>query len=103
MAGPLTLVILVAAGQESDASTEGAARATREALGVAAHVEVHETRGTPTDADAVNVESGAHVDAVAEVRWSDARHRQATLHVLVSSTGQWVYRTIGFATSDAPI
>ncbi len=102
MAGALTLVILVASGQAHDPGTEAVARATREALGPDTRVEVRETTGTPTDNDAIQVETSAHADAVAEVRWNDARRDQAVLHVLVARTSRWVYRTIGFDASDAP-
>jgi len=102
MAGALTLVILVASGQAHDPGTEAVARATREALGPETHVEVRETTGSPTDNDAIQAETSAHADAVVEVRWNDAKHDQAVLHVLVARTSRWVYRTIGFEASDAP-
>ena len=101
MGGPLTLVILVAAGQASDPSTGALTRAAHDALGPDTRVDVRETSSAPTDADALQAERGAEVDAVAEVIWNDAQ--QAALHVLVPRTGRWVYRTIGFDASDAPI
>jgi hypothetical protein len=103
MAGPLTLVILVAAGQGGDASTEGVVRAARQALGGDAHVEVRETRATPTDADAADAQSTTASDAIAEVRWTDARHDRASLLVLVNATGKRVRRAIGFHASDSPL
>jgi hypothetical protein len=102
MAGALTLVILVASGQAHDPGTDAVARGTREALGPETSIEVRETPGTPTDTDAIQVETSAHPGAVVEVRWNDARHDQAVLHVLVARTSRWVYRTIGFGASDAP-
>jgi hypothetical protein len=103
MSGPLTLVILVAAGQGSDTTTEGVVRAAREALGGDAHVEVRETRAAPTDADAVDVQSSTASDAIAEVRWTDARHDHAALLVLVTHTGRRVRRAIAFHAWDAPL
>jgi hypothetical protein len=103
MSGPLTLVVLVAAGQGSDTTTEGVVRATRQALGGDAHVEVRETRAAPTEADVADVQSSTASDAIAEVRWTDARHDRASLLVLVNATGRRVRRTIAFRASDAPM
>jgi hypothetical protein len=103
MAGPLTLVILVAAGQGGDASTEGVLRAAREGLGANARLVIREAPGSPTEADALDIESSTPSDAVAEVRWTNARRDRASLLVLVPRTGRWVYRAIRFAASDAPL
>src|SRR5579859_4029229 len=103
MSGPLTILILVAAGQGGDTTTEGVVRAAREALGGDAQVEVRETRAAPTEADAVDAQSTATPDAIAEVRWTDARHDHASLLVLVNATGRRVRRAIAFHASDAPL
>jgi hypothetical protein len=55
MAGALTLIVLVAAGDSGDATTRAIARTTRVALGPDARVEVREARADPSDGEALGV------------------------------------------------
>jgi hypothetical protein len=101
MADPRVLIILVATGG-ADPTSASMARATREALGVDARVEVRETGHRPGDMDALAVERDVHPDAVVELSWADANAEEATLRVHVARSDRWIDRTIGFAISDAP-
>ncbi len=101
MADPLTLLILVAAGELTDSTTHGIAAAAREALGPSAHVVVGETRSEPDDAQALAREKGEHADAVVELHWLNAHHRRAALRVHLARSGKWVERQMTFRTSDA--
>jgi hypothetical protein len=103
MADAATLIVLVAAGEAADATTRAMAKATREALGPAAHVVVRETTGEPGDADVAAVERAENPDAVVELSWIGVReshHRQASVRVHLR-TGRWVDRWITFRPTDA--
>jgi hypothetical protein len=101
MADPLTILLFVATGEGSDATTRAMARATREALGYGASVEVRETASELTDDDALVAEQLAHADALVELTWSDPSHRNAALRVHVARSGRWIGRSLGFMASDA--
>jgi hypothetical protein len=101
MADPLTILLFVAAGEGSDATTRAMARATREALGPAATVEVRETPTRLTDDAALIAEQLARADAVVDLTWTDPAHRNATLRVHIARSGRWIGRSIGFMPSDA--
>jgi hypothetical protein len=101
MADPLTILLFVATGEGADATTRAMARATREALGPGASVEVRETPTGLTEDAALIAEQLGHVDAVVDLTWTDPNHRNATLRVHVARTGRWVGRSIGFMPSDA--
>jgi hypothetical protein len=100
-ANPLTLIVLVGAGQASDATTHAMTAAVREALGPSSHVSVREAQRAPSDAQALESEREDHADAVVEVTWLDAHRRQATLRVHVAQSGRWVDRSMAFRPSDA--
>jgi hypothetical protein len=99
MADPVTLVILVAAGEAASPGASAMAQGARDAFAgtVAA---VHETRAAPTDADAMGIEEESHPDAVAELIWRDADHRRATLRVHLRRSARWVERSFTFGPSD---
>lgn len=101
MADPLTILLFVASGEGSDATTRAMLRATRDALGPGASVEVRETTNDLTDDDALIAEQLSNADAVVDLAWSDVAHRNARLRVHVARSGRWISRFIGFMASDA--
>ncbi len=101
MGGPLTVVILVAAGGAGEPTTLAIERTASEALGYAARVVVHEAMGVPTDGEALALESEANEGAVVEVTWRDRGHREATLRVHLAGNRGWMERAIGFDAADA--
>ncbi|MDP9001996.1 MAG: hypothetical protein M3O46_18025 [Myxococcota bacterium] len=101
MADPLTILLFVASGEGSDATTRAMARATREALGSRASVEVRETPAELSDDEAVIAEQLAHADVVVDLTWSDPGHRNATVRVHLARSGRWIGRSVGFMPSDA--
>jgi hypothetical protein len=101
MADPFTILLFVASGEASDATTRAMERATRDALAPGSHVEVRETANQLTDDDARISEELAHADAVVYLTWGDAVHRNATLRVHIARSGRWISRSIGFMASDA--
>jgi hypothetical protein len=101
MADPFTILLFVASGEGSDATTRAMERATHDALGPGSHVEVRETANELTDDDARISEELAHADAVVYLTWGDAVHRNATLRVHIARSGRWISRSIGFMASDA--
>ena len=101
MADALTILLFVAAGEGSDPTTRAMARATREALGPGAKVEVRETAGELKEDEALIAEQVARADAVVDLTWTDSTHRSATLRVHIAKNGRWLGRSIGFMPSDA--
>jgi hypothetical protein len=101
MGGPLTVVVLVAAGGAAEPTTLAIERAASEALGHAARVVVREAMGAPTDGEALTLGSDANEGAVVEVTWSDRAHRAAMLRVHLAGRRRWMDRTIGFGAADA--
>ena len=101
MGGPLTVVVLVAAGGAAEPTTLAIERAASAGLGRAARVVVREAMGAPTDGEALALESEANEGAVVEVNWSDRGHRVATLRVHLAGRRRWMDRTIGFGAADA--
>jgi hypothetical protein len=100
MAGALTLIIFVAAGDAEDVASRAMLRAARTALGGQSHVEIRARSEASNDAHTLLVERQALADAVADVSWRDAAHRQARLHLHIARTDRWVDRSIGFQPSD---
>ena len=100
MGGPLTVVVLVAAGGASEPTTLAIERAANEALGHAARVVVREAMGAPTDGEALAIGSEANEAAVVEVTWNDRAHRVATLRVHLAGRRRWLGRTLGFSAAD---
>ena len=100
LAEPITLILLVAAGDGAAPVTAAMTRATRDAL-ESAPVQVVETRDLPTDDEAVALERDARAAAVVELRWLDSARRRATLRVHLAAGGRWIERSFGFAASDA--
>src|SRR5208283_4723946 len=100
MADPVTLFILVAAGERADL-TRAMVGATHEALGASAVVVVREVSGELSDAEAMATERSERADAVVELSWVDSRHQQAALRMHVAQEERWVERSIGFLRSDA--
>jgi hypothetical protein len=100
MADPVTLFILVAAGERAEL-TRAMANATQDALGPSGHVFVREVAGEPSDAQALATQSAENAGVVVELSWTDARHQQASLRLHFANDRRWVDRTIGFARSDA--
>ena len=101
MGGPLTVVVMVAAGGAAEPTTMAIERAANEALGRTARVVVREAMGTPTDGEALAAASEANEGAVAEVTWSDRGHRVATVRVHLPGRRRWMGRTLGFGAADA--
>jgi hypothetical protein len=102
MADPLTLILLVAAGESGDATTRGIADATQDALGSESRVLVRESEGgAPDDAQALATERSSRANAVVELCWVAPRHRRATLRMHVASTGSWIERHFAFRRADA--
>jgi hypothetical protein len=99
MTDPVTLIVLVAAGEAANPTTAAMVRATGDALG-GAPVEVRETPGVPTDADALAMETESRASAVIELIWTDANQRQVILRVHLATGRRWVERSIGFMPSD---
>ncbi len=89
MADPVTLVILVAAGEAMAPGTSAMAQGARDAF-AGTTADLRETPGAPTDADATTVEAESHPDAVAELVWRDVDHRHATLRVHLRRSGRWI-------------
>ena len=100
MADPVTLFILVAAGERADL-TRALVGATRDALGSNAVVVVREVSGEPSDPEALATERTENADAVAELSWTDARHQQAFVRMHIAQDQRWVERSIGFLRLDA--
>jgi hypothetical protein len=101
MGGPLSVVVLVAAGGAAEPATLAIERAASEALGRTARVVVREAMGAPTDGEALTLGSEANEGAVVEVTWSDRAHRVAMLRVHLAGRRRWMDRTIGFGVADA--
>ncbi len=101
MPDPRVLVILVATGAANPTST-AMTRATREALGIDARIELRELGHAPTDADALAAEREVHPDAVVELNWGASNPDDASIRVHVVRSDRWIERSVGFATSDAP-
>lgn len=100
MADPVTLFILVAAGERPDL-TRAMAGATRDALGANAVVVVREVATEPSDPEALAIEHSENADAVAELSWTDARHQQASVKLHIAQDQRWVERSVGFLRLDA--
>jgi hypothetical protein len=100
MADPVTLFILVAAGERADL-TRAMAAATRDALGTNAVVVVREVPGEPSDSEALATESSDSANAVVELSWTDAHHQQASVRMHIAQDRRWVERSIGFLRQDA--
>ncbi len=102
MADPLTLVILLAAGEAASPTASAMAQGARDAFaGVVA--EVQESPTVPTDADALTVEGESHPDAVAELVWHDVDRRHATLRVHLRQGRRWIERSFVFGASDPAV
>jgi hypothetical protein len=101
MGGPLSVVVLVAAGGSAEPTTLAIERAANEALGRTARVVVRESMGAPTDGEALALGSEANEAAVVEVTWNDRGHRLAMLRVHLAGRRRWMDRTIGFGAADA--
>jgi hypothetical protein len=99
MADPVTLFILVAAGERPDL-TRAMAGATHDALGSSAVVVVREVP-EPNDTEALATERSENADAVVELSWTDARHEQASVKMHIARDRKWVERSIGFLRLDA--
>ncbi len=102
MPDPITLLVVVAAGEASSPTTRAMARAARAALDDAP-VEVLETREPPTDEDALALERGAHAGGVVELTWNDPARNRVTLRVHLARGGRWIERSFSFGPADAPL
>lgn len=100
MADPVTLIVLVAAGEANSATTRAMTRTAHEALGPSSHVAVQETNGDPSDAEALAAEHKEGSDAVVELVWIDARHREVRLRAHLARSRHWLERSIDFRPSD---
>lgn len=95
--GAVTVIVVVAAADPRDGSTEALERALRSAVGDRAVVVVKTAReGEPDDGSSATNEPGA---VVGVVTWSD-HHRRATLRF--ESNGRSTDRELRFDASDAP-
>ena len=102
MAGPLILVVFVAAGELDGEAARSMTRAARQALGSETRVELR-TGDSPSDADVTAAERQTHADAVIALSWVDPKHRQGKLRMHVARTDRWIDRTIGFGATDADL
>jgi hypothetical protein len=102
MVAPVTLIVLVAAGQAASPLTIAMAQATHDAF-AGAVTDTRETRAMPTDADALLAEASSHPDAVAQVLWEDSRHRHAILRMHFARSQRWVERSFDFLASDPAV
>jgi hypothetical protein len=102
MAAPVTLIVLVAAGQAASPLTIAMAQATHDAF-AGAVTDTRETRAVPTDADALLAETISHPDAVAQLLWEDSRHRHAILRMHFARSQRWVERSFEFSPSDPAV
>jgi hypothetical protein len=99
MTDPVTLFILVTAGERADL-TRAMAGATHDALGASAVVVVREVPGEPSDAEALDAERTEGADAVVELSWVDPHHQQASVKMHVARDRRWIERSVGFLRFD---
>jgi len=99
MVDPVTLIVLVAAGEATSPMATAMVQATHDALG-AAVVDVRETKGAPTDAAALAAEAKSRPDAVVEVVWDERDLRRITVRVHMARTQRWLERTMTYGPSD---
>src|ERR1035438_10436632 len=99
MVDPVTLIVLVAAGEVAGPTASAMVRATHDALG-GATVDVRETRGQPTDEAALAAEGTFHPDAVVELIWDEVDRRRVTLRVHMVRTQRWLERSMTYLASD---
>ncbi len=99
MTDPVTLFILVTAGERADL-TRAMAGATHDALGANAVVVVREVPGEPSDAEALDAERTEGADAVVELSWVDPHHQQASVKMHVARDRRWIERSVGFLRFD---
>src|SRR4051794_14459370 len=95
------ILLLVAQGEATDASTQGAVRASHEIFGSNVEVRVREIEHVPDDDLALRLESATHASATIELSW-DHEHRLATLRYHLASEDGYRVRSIGFSARDAP-
>jgi hypothetical protein len=100
MVDPVTLVVLVAAGEGTSPMATAMVQATHDALGAAIVVTVRETSGAPTDAAVLAVEATSHPDAVVELVWDEPDPRRVTVRVHVVRTQWWLERAMTYAATD---
>src|SRR5690348_13436413 len=103
MADPLTLLVLVAAGQSADGRTRALVDAMEDMLGRGVRVVVAESAAGLSRREASAAERDAHADALVDVAWTDARHGAATLLTHEVHTGQWRARSFVFRSGDAAV
>jgi hypothetical protein len=99
MVDPVTLIIVVAAGEAATPTDVAMVRAAREALGTRA-VELRETKGAPTDDALLAIERQEQPNAVAELVWDAADHRRVTVRVHMVRTQRWLERSMTYMPSD---
>jgi hypothetical protein len=99
MPDPLTILILVAAGESADTMNAASAAMSR-TLGPATRVEVRESAEGPSDHDALSAEQQSRADAVIELTWTDSGRRVAALRAHDARTQRWSTRWVGFASVD---
>ena len=97
----LLLVVLLAAGEADDPVAAPMARAAEEALGAQAEVVLREMRRLPSDEDAVKLGYDLRAEAVVELAWADALHKEAIIRVRTRPGERWVQREITFSEADA--
>jgi hypothetical protein len=101
---PLVVVILVAAGDAREVSTQTLTTTTQEALDPGAIVLLREVSVPQfSDAEAVRIGGALHADAVALVTWPSEDHARARVHLYAVKGTSWVDRDIAFTASDAPV
>jgi hypothetical protein len=100
MTAVLMLAILVASGEGESPATSAMVAAASEALGAGGDVRLS-AAATPSDAEALRVESAMTARAVAQLLWLDDAHAHARLRVHVARTDRWVDRAITFDAADS--
>ncbi|MDB4934595.1 MAG: hypothetical protein JWP87_1567 [Labilithrix sp.] len=77
----LLVVVLVAAGESADASTQAVAPALEQSARRRVSVSLRESVAAPDDAEAARVAADSNVDVVAEVEWAEPAHEHVLVHL----------------------
>jgi hypothetical protein len=95
----LVLLVLVVKGEEGSA-TAAMSKAVRDAVLIDAQVELREVARFPKDEEVVALAKDAHANAVVEIVWKDATHRNVTLHFHANGASTWNDRHLAFEATD---
>jgi len=96
------ILILVARGEAGDSTTRGAVRAARELLGSELDVKVRENDVLASDEQAIELGKAMSANAVVQLSWESADHREARIHFHFEPRPGWNDRLIVFSAGDDP-